>query len=215
MQADLTLLEPEVLDRAALDATRLSRDPFEFVVVPAFVPPAAAAAAAASFPGPDMPGVLPAPEVAPDNPFGRLLTALRAPAVTAAFAAKFHVPLDHEALMITLRARTRLSDGAIHNDSESKVVTALIYLNTDWTDSGGRLRLLRGPNDIDDMAAEVPPAAGTLIAFRRSGRSWHGHKPFEGPRRAIMLNWMVNPSAARRELRRHALSAGFKRLVWR
>jgi hypothetical protein len=71
---------------------------------------------------------------------------------------------------------------------------------------------LRGPNDIDDMIAEVPPEAGTLIAFRRSSRSWHGHKPYDGVRRAIMLNWMIDAATARRELRRHAVSAGIKRL---
>ena len=41
------------------------------------------------------------------------------------------------------------------------------------------------------MIAEVPPLAGTLLAFRRSENSWHGHKPFDGLRRAIMLNWMT------------------------
>jgi SM-20-related protein len=140
------------------------------------------------------------------------LHALRDPLVTAVFATKFDLELSTESLMVTLRARTRPFDGVIHTDSETKLVTALIYLNSDWTNEGGRLRLLRGPNDIDDMIAEVPPEAGTLIAFRRSNRSWHGHKPFAGERRSIMLNWMVNPATARRELRRHMVSAGMKRL---
>ena len=54
----------------------------------------------------------------------------------------------------TLTSRTRPFDGAIHNDSETKRVTALIYLNTEWDNAGGRLRLLYGPNDIDDMILE-------------------------------------------------------------
>jgi SM-20-related protein len=114
--------------------------------------------------------------------------------------------------MVTLRARTRPADGRIHTDSTTKVVTALIYLNGEWSDAGGRLRLLRGPDDIEDMIAEVPPLAGTLIAFRRTANSWHGHKPYDGPRRAIMLNWMTDAATAHRELRRHAVSAGVKRL---
>jgi len=114
--------------------------------------------------------------------------------------------------MVTLRARTRPIDGRIHNDSATKVITALIYLNGAWSDAGGRLRLLRGPHDIDDVIDEVPPLAGTLIAFARSENSWHGHQPYDGPRHAIMLNWMTTAATARRELRRHALSAGFKRL---
>ena len=118
-----------------------------------------------------------------------------------------------EPVMVTLRARTRPVDGQIHTDSETKIVTALIYLNEDWSNQGGRLRLLRGPDDIEDMIAEVPPDAGTLLAFRRTDNSWHGHKPFDGVRRSIMLNWMVDAATMRRELRRHALSAGVKSLL--
>jgi hypothetical protein len=91
-------------------------------------------------------------------------------------------------------------------------VTALIYLNDGWLDEGGRLRLLNGPDDIDDMIAEIPPLAGTLLAFRRSDNSWHGHKPFAGVRRAIMLNWMTNASAARRESARRPI-AGLRRSI--
>jgi hypothetical protein len=190
----------------------LTRDPFEFMVVPGFVPRAIAEAASLTFAAPDLPGVLPAPRHEPNTAFGHLLHALREPGLTRAFGEKFGLALSTDTLMITLRARTRPFDGVIHTDSETKTITALIYLNTDWNDAGGRLRLLRGPNDIDDMIAEVPPEAGTLIAFRRSSRSWHGHKPYDGVRRAIMLNWMVDAATARRELRRHAVSAGIKRL---
>lgn len=201
-----------VIDQAAFVTAPLQREPFDHLVVPGFVPPEMALAAAASFPGPDLPGVLPAPTTSPDNAFGRVLTALRSPPVTQAFAEKFGLSLSPDTLMITLRARTRPVDGRIHTDSATKRVTALIYLNDDWDAAGGRLRLLRSPTDIEDMIAEVPPLAGTLLAFRRTDNSWHGHKPFEGVRKAIMLNWMVDAATARRELRRHALSAGIKRL---
>lgn len=201
-----------VIDYAAFAAAPLQRKPFAFLVVPGFVPAEAAARAAADFPGPDLPGVLPAPTAPGDDGFGRLLAALRSPRTTQLFAEKFGLTLDPNALMVTLRARTRLTDGRIHTDSITKLVTALIYLNDNWTDLGGQLRLLRGPDDIGDMIAEVPPLAGTLLAFRRTDNSWHGHKPFEGVRRAVMLNWMVDAATARRELRRHTISAGLKRL---
>jgi hypothetical protein len=200
------------LDFDAFTLAPLMRDPFDHVVLPAFVPHNVAVAAAASFPGPDLPGVLPAPEDPPHDAFGDLLREIRDPHTTAAFGEKFGLHLDPASLMVTLRARTRPVDGQIHTDSVTKVVTALIYLNTDWSNDGGRLRLLRGPDDIEDMIAEVPPVAGTLIAFRRTDRSWHGHKPFDGQRRAIMFNWMIDAAAARRELRRHSVSAGIKNL---
>lgn len=204
--------QPPVIDWDAFAATPLQRDPFEFLVVPGFLPPAVASSAAGSFPGPDLPGVLPAPAQPSDDAFGRLLVELRAPHTTRAFAERFALPLSPDTLRVTLRARTRPADGTIHTDSATKLVTALIYLNGDWSAPGGRLRLLRGPHDIDDMIAEVPPIAGTLLAFRRAENSWHGHQPFEGVRRSIMLNWMVDAATARRELRRHAVSAGLKRL---
>ncbi len=202
----------ELIDYQRFAATRLEREPFDYLVVPGFVPPPAVAAAAETFPGPDLPGVLPAPAVSPNSAFGRLLAALRGEKLTGAFAEKFGRALSTDRLMVTLRARTRALDGRIHNDSATNVITALIYLNGAWSGAGGRLRLLRGPHDMGDVIAEVPPLAGTLIAFARSANSWHGHKPYEGLRRAIMLNWMTDAATARREWRRHALSAGVKRL---
>jgi SM-20-related protein len=200
-----------MLDYHRLAATPLQHEPFQYLVVPGFVPRPVALAAAAAFPGPDLPGVLPAPSRPGDDAFGHLLHAIRSERLTRAFAEKFGLALGTDQLMVTLRARTRPIDGRIHVDSITKVVTALIYLNDDWSDAGGQLRLLRGPDDLDDMIAEVPPLAGTLLAFRRSETSWHGHKPFEGQRRAIMFNWMRDAATARRELRRHAVSAGIKR----
>ena len=200
-----------LIDYRRFAATPLQREPFAYIVVPDFVPRWVAVEAGEAFPDPDLPGVLPAPVAPPNDAFGRLLTELRSERLTGAFAEKFGRALSTDRLMVTLRARTRPVDGRIHNDSATKVITALIYLNGTWSESGGRLRLLRGPHDIDDVIAEVPPLAGTLIAFARSENSWHGHKPYEGPRRAIMLNWMTDAATARREWRRHALSAGVKR----
>lgn len=200
-----------MLDYQRFAATPLQQEPFDHLVVPGFVPHAVALEAAAAFPGPDLPGVLPAPARPDDTAFGHLLNAIRSQRLTDAFAEKFGLALSTAQMMVTLRARTRPVDGRIHVDSATKVVTALIYLNDDWSAAGGQLRLLRGPDSLDDMIAEVPPLAGTLLAFRRSEKSWHGHKPFEGRRRAIMFNWMTDAATARRELRRHAMSAGIKR----
>ena len=113
----------------------------------------------------------------------------------------------------TLRGQSRETDGAIHTDSKTKLVTALIYLNSAWESDGGRLRMLNGPADIEDYVAEVPPEAGTLVAFRCAGNAWHGHKPFVGQRRSIQLNWLTDGGVLKRELRRHAFSAWTKKLL--
>jgi hypothetical protein len=88
----------------------------------------------------------------------------------------------------------------------------LIYLNPAWESPVGCLRMLRGPDDLDDYAAEVSPEAGTMVAFRRSEASFHGHHPHRGERRSLQLNWVTEPRVVRRELGRHAWSARFKAL---
>jgi hypothetical protein len=74
------------------------------------------------------------------------------------------------------------------------------------------LRLLRGPDDIDDYVHEVAPLAGTMLAFRRSAHSFHGHRPHVGERRMVQLNWVTEPAVLRRELNRHRWSARWKAL---
>ena len=76
----------------------------------------------------------------------------------------------------------------------------------------GRLRLLRDGENIENVIAEVPPNGGTLVAFRRTDNSWHGHLPFEGPRRYVMFNWVRSGAALSRNLTRHRISAKLKQL---
>jgi len=92
------------------------------------------------------------------------------------------------------------------------LASSSLYLNTNWENQGGRLRLLRSGNNLEDFAAEVPPMGGALLAFLRSDKSWHGHHPYEGKRRAIQLNWVTDQSVADREQARHGLSSKIKRL---
>src|SRR5262249_34372320 len=74
-------------------------------------------------------------------------------------------------------------------------------------------RLLRSADDIEDVVVEVPPTEGTLLAFRRTDNSYHGHLPFLGPRRVIQMNWVTSALTVRRELCRHRLSAWAKRAL--
>lgn len=87
----------------------------------------------------------------------------------------------------------------------------LLYLNQDWKDEGGRLRLLRSSASLDDDFAEVPPDAETAVFFRRTDNAWHGHTPCVGERRAIQLNWVTDESVVRHEERRHRFSARLKK----
>jgi hypothetical protein len=125
---------------------------------------------------------------------------------------KFALDLAGRPTMITLRGYSDGKDGGIHTDSATKLVTVLIYMNPKWEDAAGRLRLLRGPDDLADYVAEVPPLAGTMVAFRRSAASFHGHRAHVGERRSIQLNWVTDADVVRRELGRHVWSARLKAL---
>jgi len=103
-------------------------------------------------------------------------------------------------------------DGQIHTDSRTKLITVLIYMNNEWEAKTGRLRLLRGPDNLDDVIAEVPPDEGTMLIFKNEPNAWHGFHAFEGPRRVIQLNWVTDMGVVRREQFRHKVSAFFKRL---
>jgi hypothetical protein len=195
----------------ALRTAQVTRDPFMFTVVRDFIPPANAAAIRADFPKIAYPGLLPVEACSYGPKFGELIAELKSDAVARVFGDAFGLDLVGRPTMITVRGRCAERDGRIHPDSDTKIVTALLYFNDAWDASGGRLRLLRKPDDLNDMIAEVPPDAGTLITFKRADNSYHGHEPFVGVRRYVMINWMASSFAARRELLRHKISAVAKR----
>ncbi len=200
------------LDLARLRENPLQRDPFEFVVVENFLRDDALPALVEAFPQVAGHGSYPLTTV-PSNPlFERLVAELEGEAMRKAVEEKFAVNLDGRPTMITLRGYSDGKDGAIHTDSATKIITVLIYMNAGWDDAAGRLRLLRGPNDLADYVAEVPPLAGTMVAFRRSARSFHGHHAHIGQRRSIQLNWVMDSRVVRREISRHRWSARFKAL---
>lgn len=201
-----------LIDLEAFGRAPLAREPFLYTVVPNLVEAGNASQILRDFPPIDYPGLLPVQATNYGPLFGALIEELQSDAVARAFSEKFDLDLVGRATMTTVRGRCQESDGRIHTDSEAKLVTALLYFNDRWEASGGRLRLLRGPDNLDDVIAEVPPDSGTLVAFRRSDRSFHGHEPFTGIRRYVMINWMASTFAARRELLRHQISAQAKRL---
>lgn len=200
-----------LLDLDALKATPLKTQPYEYLVVPNFVPSEALARVIADFPKVDSTGSLPLSELGVRGAFEALIDEMDGPDFRALIESKFGVDLTSRPTMFTVRGRCHRNDGKIHTDTGSKIITVLLYLNQAWESDGGRLRILRSPT-LDDAAEEVSPNGGTLLVFRRSERSWHGHQPFEGPRRAIQMNWVTDESVVAYEQRRHKVSAFFKRL---
>lgn len=200
-----------VIDLDALRATPRKSDPYDYLVVPNFVPSDALAQVIADFPTIKTTGSLPLTELDIHGAFKTLIECMEGAEFRELIASKFGVELDARPTMFTVRGRCHPSDGKIHTDTGSKIITVLLYLNQAWEADGGRLRILRSPT-LEDAADEVSPTGGTLLVFRRSEKSWHGHQPFEGSRRAIQMNWVTDQSVVAYEQRRHRVSAFFKRL---
>ena len=206
-----------MLDLELFRATPLAMEPFEHLVLPGFVRADCLDAIDDDFPQIDKGGSFPIGSLCFGTNFAQLADELRGVEVAKAFAEKFEMDLVERPTTLTVRGQCRKKDGKIHTDSRSKLVTVLVYLNNQWRPSsdsapnrGGELRLLRS-NNIDDIISEVPPTAGTLVCFRNRDNAWHGHTSYEGPRRALQLNWVVDQAAAERSERRHSRSAFWKR----
>ena len=195
-----------------LRATPLSQEPFDFLIVPGFLREEAKAALEQDFPRITHAGSFPLSELTYGPAFNALLNELRGAEFGAAMSGKFGLELTAYPTLITVRGCCGKHDGQVHTDAAWKLVSVLLYLNEDWHNEGGRLRLLRS-KDLEDAAVEVPPAWGTLLAFRRSERSFHGHKLFEGERRVVQLNWVTDQKLIDREVLRHRRTARLKRLL--
>lgn len=202
----------DFFDWEAFRAVPLSREPYEHVIVDGFVKPEGLAKINADYPAIEDTGSFPVEGLQFGPGFQSMVDALESEGFRKAFEEKFHVDLSGRPTTITVRGRCAGGDGQIHTDSVGKIITILIYLSPVWDNSGGRLRLLRAKN-IEEVAAEVVPSGGNLVAFLRSDHSWHGHLPFSGERRVIQFNWVVNKRNQTVVLLRHRLSASVKRLL--
>jgi SM-20-related protein len=203
---------PGYLRLDAFKATPLVAEPFQHLVVPGFVGSAALAAINADYPKISTSGSFPVDQVTFGEAFQTLLDELEGDEFREAFEEKFALDLAGRPTVTTVRGRCDARDGKIHTDSTSKIITVLIYMNEAWEQQGGRLRLLRSADDLNDIILEVPPVAGTLLAFKRSDNSWHGHEPFSGERRVIQFNWLTSEGNRQIAMLRHHTSAAFKRV---
>jgi SM-20-related protein len=178
------------LNIAAFEKTPLQRDPFNFLIAQGVMSPETLVRVNQDYPAIEKPANFKPQDLHYGPAFQQLLDELNGAEFQAAVERKFGVDLADTQKTITVRRYSELSDGNIHTDHWSKVITVLLYFNPEWTQEGGKLRLLRSKTDIEDYAAEATPIGGTLLAFRRSNNSFHGYKRFEGERRMVQVNWV-------------------------
>jgi len=200
------------LNLSALESAPLQTDPFDYVVVPGFLTEQALEVVNDDFPDVPGPGSFNMNDLKIGAAFHKLTDELQSPEMTEVVSRKFDIDLTGRPTIVTIRGHCRETDGRIHRDSKGKIITALLYMNGPWEAEGGRLRLLRDDQDLENYVAEVPPVEGALLMFRCSPNSWHGHKTFVGQRRSIQLNWVRDESYKGRKHRRHKVSALMKKL---
>ena len=201
-----------MLELDAFSNERLRTDPYPYLVVPGFVQGDALGSVLRDFPDIQHPGSIPISEVTGGEAYQALLAELQGNAFRRVVADKFGLSLEGLPILTTVRGVMREKDGRIHTDSKTKVVTVLVYLNDSWEAEGGNLRVLRDGENIENFVEEVPPTAGTLIAFKVTDNCWHGHKPVVGKRLSIQMNYLVGEAAKGKHQFFHGLSAKLKKL---
>lgn len=179
-----------LINLEALRSAQLHTDPYDYLVAPGFISPEALARVNADYPAIDTAANHALENLSFGPAFGALMDEVRGQDVATTLGDFFDMELASLPTTVTVRKFCERTDGNIHTDHKSKVITVLVYFNETWEHEEGQLRLLRSQSDIEDYAAQVPPLGGTLLAFRRTDHSWHGHTRFVGERRMVQLNYL-------------------------
>lgn len=205
-----------LIDLDAIKSAQVNTSPYTYFVASGFLRSEAIPLLRRDFPKIQKPGFLTLQDVDMHGAFKDLIGQLESSDLALALSAKLGIELDPFPRLTTVRRLSQLKDGRIHTDSQSKLATFLVYLNDEWVDdAAGRLRVLRGPSDFDDMAAEIPPTMGHAFGFKRADNSWHGHKPFAGERRVVQVTWLRDAAELERKKKRNSVSQFFKGLFGR
>ena len=192
--------------------------PFPLLIAEGVLDPAAEQALSNDFPGYRGAGFFPHADADCGPAINALVRELTAPAFADRIGDLLGIArLSQFPVLVTICRALNLRHGTIHTDSQSKIASALVYLNPDWVPThAGCLRFLSTGNDIEAMVApEIKPLYGTITAFRRTDNSFHGHLPFEGERRVIQIAWLVDAAAHDRKTRRGRFSRAVKWLAGR
>jgi SM-20-related protein len=200
-----------IANLAALESAAAEMQPYPHVVVRGLLGPEQLRQAIDDFPRLDMAGLFLAEATQYGPYFGQLLEEMQGAEMRAILGRKLGIDLTGRPTLATLRSCCQAKDGRIHPDSKFKLATILLYLNEPWAPQSGRLRILRSPTNIEDYAAEVPPEGGLMVGFKVQKDSWHGHRPFVGQRRYLMINYCQDQAVRDSEAARHRMTGRVKK----
>src|SRR5262249_20343659 len=205
--AQATMINFDAVRKTAVNST-----PFPYLLTEDFLNKTKLESLQRDFPQITFPGSVPLDQAIFGPAFADLIEELEGPELRSVISEKFDINLEGRPTFITLRGMVRQRDGQIHTDTKSKLITLLLYFNSRWDSEGGRLRVLKNGQNLDDYVVELPPLLGTCLIFKVTDNCWHGHKPFEGERKAIQLNYLTDQIALRQHQSKHSFSAKLKTL---
>ena len=202
-----------MLDLERIRNAPVRAEPFPYFVVENAILATKAPAVAADFPAIDRPGAIDVEQTEFGPSFGALLDDLKGDALRRIIAEKLGVELEGRDIVVNVRGQMRLTDGNIHTDTPSKLVTVLVYFNEPGANDDTGLRILRNGRDLNDYVEEIPPRLGTMIVFKVTPDCWHGHKAVPGKRLSLQLNYLSGVKTRGKHQLAHRLVGRMKRKV--
>lgn len=204
---------PQILDLDKLRDAQIHSEFFPYCQVDCFINKDVLLDVLHDFPQINLRGSIPAHRLIYGSYFQRLIDELQQEELRGLVSEKFSINLSNSHTMLTIRGQTNLRDGFIHTDTPSKLMTLLLYLNENWSEPTGNLRLLKDSSGLDNYFEEIIPTAGKLLVFEVTDNCWHGHHPFVGKRRTLQLNYVNNRKVVDKEMKRHSRSYTLKKLA--
>ncbi len=178
-------------DLQALNLTPLVREPFEFVIVPKFVPIRTVEMISSNWPDLGRSGGVAVESVPLNQVMRTVVESFESDEFQGAIEAKLGLKLAGKRRVVHLHDRCR-GPGPIHVEPPPNIAKALFYPNLSSqsdSDSDSCVRFTRTPDSLNDFIAEILPVAGTLAAFRCRPNAWHGRAAHFGRRNILEIRW--------------------------
>lgn len=197
-----------ILDEAAIKASELRRDPFDFAFVDQAIDNRHKGEVLEDAPEIPYRGSYALPSLRYGPKFSECVRDLLSSRFRRLVEQKFDIDLSNRPPCIVMMGNTtgHYNEGYAHPDSKHKIITVLIGFSAEWPYERGRLRLLRS-NNFDDYAFEFAPEFGKMLMFRVCDHSWHGFLPQKGKRMSLQLCYVGSHWYAHKENVRHRISA--------
>lgn len=202
-----------MLDLDRIRNAPVKSEPYPYFFVEQAIRSDLAPKVAADFPEIDRPGAINVETTQFGPSFAALLDDLKSERFRKLIAEKLDVELDNRDIVINVRGQMRLTDGNIHTDTPSKLVTVLVYFNEPGEMDKTSLRILKNGKDLDDFVEEMPPRLGNMVVFKVTPDCWHGHQAVPGKRLSLQLNYLSGVTTRGKHQLAHRLVGRMKRKV--